>query len=173
MENNIISVRFQQKCIQLIKKISTKRGIKPAKLIEIITNNYIEILDKCFDRRDIIVQRVEMQELYNKLSKNELDDWIEIVFPRTLMCMKLLIPKFELDKISDTWMKWYELNSHQLEYEDNNGYREFHCITDMGYNWVYVYGKVYYEIFESNGFKVSEFNAHEDGFNFKVKIPVK
>jgi len=170
--DKIISVRFTQKCIALLNKISKKRGIKPAKLIQIITNDYIEIFDKCFVRRDLIVQRAEFRELYEKIPKDELDAWIEKTFSKAISCMKLFAPIFEFQEMTDTWMKFYEINSYHLEYDDDNGWRKFHCITDMGYNWCYVYGNVYYKIFESKWFKMDEFVVHNEGFSFKVKIPV-
>ena len=170
-KDRIISVRFSQKCITLLKKISSRRGIKPAKLVQIITDDYIKILNPCFARRDMIIQRAEYMELYQNIPLDKLDEWVEKSFKKTLSCMKIFVPVLEFHKMTDAWMKFYEMNSHHLVYEDNDGWRTFRCITDMGYNWCHVYGNVYCNIFQYKSFEVKDFIVQEDEFSFKVKIP--
>jgi len=149
-----------------------KRGVKPAKLVQIITDDYIKILNPCFARRDIIIQRTEYMELYKNIPKSKLDEWVESNFRKTLSCMKMFVPVMEFQKMTDAWMKFYEMNSHHLGYEDNDGWRSFRCISDMGHNWCYMYGNVYYKIFEQKLFEVKDLEIHNDEFSFKVKIPV-
>ena len=154
VKNEVVSVRFTTKHAKLLKNIANEQNISLSKLVEIISTNHVDVLGKCFKRQDIIMQREEIRKLYDNFSEDQLDKWIEDKFPKTLSCMKLFASIMEFNEISNVWMDWFKLNNHYLFYEDRNGWRTWRCNTDMGYNWLYVNGKIYLKMFESIGCQV-------------------
>jgi len=72
-KDEVFSLRFTTEHANSIKKIAPEQKISPTKTAENIINNYLEVLGKCFKRQDMIIQRTEIKELYNRFSKDELD----------------------------------------------------------------------------------------------------
>jgi len=171
LKEEVISTRFTKQQLSNLKELAEKQGIKPSSLVESITTNFIDVLGKCFKRQDLIIQRDEIKLLYNRFNKNELDDWIEIKYPKTKSCMQLFAPEMKFKEISETWMSWFKLNNHYLYYEDLSGWRIWKCNSDMGYNWLYVNAKIYQKMFESVGCNIMDFKVKQDEFEFKVEIP--
>jgi hypothetical protein len=59
-----------------------------------------------------------------------------------------------------------------LYYDDKDGIRTIVCAnSDMGYNWLYVNGMIYYKMFNDAKYSTSDFKSTDDEFEFKVKIP--
>jgi len=172
IKEKVLSIRLTKNQIDSLNDIANEGKIKTGKLMENITNDYINIFYKCFNKRhDLVIQRNEIKELYNRFEKDELDEWIEKKYPETVSCMQLFVPVFGFEKMSDTLMEWFKLNNHYLYYEDVDGWRTWKCISDMGYNWLYVNGKIYQKMFESIDCKITDFKTESDGFEFKVEIP--
>ncbi len=112
------------------------------------------------------------KKLYNKFSKDELDAWIKTKYEPTVSCMQLFSPMLEFEEMTITMSLWFKQNGHHLYYEDNNGIRTIVCAnSDMGYNWLYVHGMIYFRMFNEAKYPTSEFKSDNEEFAFKVKIP--
>lgn len=171
IKEGIVSIRFTNKHEEIIKEMAEEQQIKPSKLIENITIQHIEVLHKCFKRQDLIIQRDEIKYLYNSFSKKQLDEWIELKYPKAVSSMQLFSPLMKSNEVSKVLRGWFKLNHNHLYYEDSNGWRVWKCNSDMGYNWLYVNAKVYSMMFESMQCKVKNFKVQNDGFEFHVEIP--
>jgi len=45
--------------------------------------------------------------------------------------------------------------------------------SDMGHNWLYVHGMIYFKMFNNAKYPTRDFKATDELFEFKVKIPKK
>lgn len=171
-KDEVFSLRFTTEHANLIKKIAHEQKISPTKTAENIINNYLEVLWKCFKRQDMITQRAEIKELYNRFSKDDLDKWIERKYQPTVSCMQLFSPMLKFEEMAETMFNWFKQNGHHLYYDDIDGIRTIVCAnSDMGYNWLYVNGVIYFRIFNDAKFTTSDFKSNSEGFEFKVEIP--
>lgn len=171
-KDEVFSIRFTTEHSDLIKKIAHEQNISPTKTAENIINNYLDVLEKCFKRQDMIIQRKEIKELYNRFSKEELDKWIESKYPPTMSCMQLFSPMLKFEEMTETMFSWFKQNGHHLYYDDLDGVRTIVCAnSDMGYNWLYVNGVIYFRMFNDAKFITSGFKSDSEGFEFKVEIP--
>lgn len=98
-------LRFTKDHATAIKKLAQEQDLSPTKTIENIVNNHLEVLDKCFKRQDMIIQRKEIKKLYNKFSKNELEGWIDEKYEPTVSCMKLFSPMLKFEEMTETMSK--------------------------------------------------------------------
>lgn len=173
-KDEVFSLRFTQKHAKFIKTIAKEQNISPTKAIENILVNYIDVLNKCFNRQDLIIQRGEIKKLYNRFSKEDLDSWIETKYEPTVSCMQLFSPMLKFEEMTETMSKWFKQNGHHLYYDDNDGIRTIACVNnDMGYNWLYVNGMIYFKMFNDAKYISSDFKSNDEEFEFKVQIPKK
>lgn len=171
-KDEVFSLRFTKEHAKIIKTIAREQNISPTKSAENIITNYIEVLNKCFKRQDMIIQRQEMKKLYNMFSKKELDAWIKTKYEPTVSCMQLFSPMLKFEEMMNTMSVWFKQNGHHLYYDDSDGMRTIVCAnSDMGYNWLYVNGMIYFKMFGDAKYPTSDFKSSEDEFQFKVKIP--
>ena len=120
----------------------------------------------------MIIQRREMKKLYNRFSKDELDGWIEEKYDPTVSCMKLFSPMLKFEEMSQTMRNWFKQNGHHLYYDDKEGKRTIVCAnSDMGQNWLYVNGRIYFKMFKDANCTVENFQSDEESFEFTVEIP--
>ena len=78
--------------------------------------------------------------------------------------------KFE--EMTQTMSTWFKQNGHHLYFDDQDGVRTIVCAnSDMGYNWLYVHGKIYFKMFQDSGYPTTNFQSDDEHFEFKVKIP--
>lgn len=170
-KDEVFSLRFTKDHAAAIKKLAQEQDLSPTKTIENIVNNHLEILDKCFKRQDMIIQRKEIKKLYNKFSKNELDSWIDEKYEPTVSCMKLFSPMLKFEEMTETMSRWFKQNGNHLYYDDKEGVRTIVCAnSDMGNNWLYVNGMIYFKMFNDAKHSTTDFKSDEDSFEFKVKI---
>lgn len=172
-KDEVFSLRFTKDRADIIRKLAREQNISPTKTIENIVINNIEVLNKCFKRQDLIIQRSEIKKLYNRFSKDELDDWVAEKYQPTVSCMQLFSPMLKFDEMTSTMMSWYKQNGHHLYYDDADGYRTIVCAnSDMGANWLYVNGMIYFKMFNDANHNTSDFKSSNDHFEFKIKIPL-
>jgi len=89
-----------------------------------------------------------------------------------MSCMKLFSPMLKFEEMTETMSAWFKQNGHHLYYDDNNGIRMIVCCnSDMGNNWLYVHGMIYFKMFNDAKYATSDFNSDDERFEFKVKIP--
>jgi len=170
-KDEVFSLRFTKDHATAIKKLAQEQDLSPTKTIENIVNNHLEVLDKCFKRQDMIIQRKEIKKLYNKFSKNELDSWIDEKYEPTVSCMKLFSPMLKFEEMTETMSRWFKQNGNHLYYDDKEGVRTIVCAnSDMGDNWLYVNGMIYFKMFNDAKHSTTDFKSDEDSFEFKVKI---
>lgn len=170
-KDEVYSLRFTKDHATAIKKLAQEHDQSPTKTIENIVNNHLEVLDKCFKRQDMIIQRKEIKKLYNKFSKNELDGWIDEKYEPTVSCMKLFSPMLKFEEMTETMSRWFKQNGNHLYYDDKEGVRTIVCAnSDMGNNWLYVNGMIYFKMFNDAKHSTTDFKSDEDSFEFKVKI---
>lgn len=170
-KDEVFSLRFTKDHATSIKKLAQEHDLSPTKTIENIVNNHLEVLDKCFKRQDMIIQRKEIKKLYNKFSKNELDSWIDEKYEPTVSCMKLFSPMLKFEEMTETMSRWFKQNGNHLYYDDKEGIRTIVCAnSDMGNNWLYVNGMIYFKMFNDAKYSTTDFKSDEDSFEFKVKI---
>ena len=171
-KDEVFSLRFTKNHSNSIKKLARELNLSPTKTAENIINNHIDVLDKCFKRQDMIIQRKEMKQLYNKFAKEELDEWIETKYEPTVSCMQLFSPMLKFEEMTETMTNWFKQNGHHLYYDDVDGVRTIVCSnSDMGYNWLYVNGTIYFKMFNDAKHATTDFKSDEEGFEFKIKIP--
>jgi|APSaa5957512622_1039677.scaffolds.fasta_scaffold105291_1 hypothetical protein len=171
-KDEVFSLRFTKDHAALIKSLAKEQNLSPTKTAENIINNHIDVLSKCFKRQDMIIQRAEIKKLYNKFSKKELDPWIKTKYEPTVSCMQLFSPMLQFEEMIDTMSIWFKQNGHHLYYDDKDGVRTIVCAnSDMGYNWLYVNGMIYYKMFNDAKYYTSDFKSTDDEFEFKIKIP--
>lgn len=170
-KDEVFSLRFTKDHATSIKKLAQEQDLSPTKTIENIVNNHLEVLDKCFKRQDMIIQRKEIKKLYNKFYKNELDSWIDEKYEPTVSCMKLFSPMLKFEEMTETMSRWFKQNGNHLYYDDKDGVRTIVCAnSDMGNNWLYVNGMIYFKMFNDAKHSTTDFKSDEDSFEFKVKI---
>ncbi|MGY5148315.1 MAG: hypothetical protein ACW9W4_09995 [Candidatus Nitrosopumilus sp. bin_7KS] len=171
-KDEVVSLRFTRDHIKSIKKLAQENNISPTKAAENIITNHLDVLEKCFKRQDMIIQRGEMKKLYNRFSKKELDPWIETKYEPTVSCMQLFSPMLKFEEMTETMSRWFKQNGHHLYYDDRDGVRTITCAnSDMGYNWLYVNGMIYFKMFNDAKHTTSDFKSDEESFEFKIKIP--
>jgi len=171
-KDEVFSLRFTKEHAESIKKMAQEQNMSPTKTAENIINDHIDVLGKCFKRQDMIIQRKEMKQLYNRFAKKELDGWIEEKYQPTVSCMKLFSPMLQFEEMTQTMASWFKQNGHHLYYDDNEDVRTIVCAnSDMGYNWLYVNGMIYFKMFNDAKHQTTDFKSDGDGFEFKVKIP--
>lgn len=172
IKDEVFSLRFTKDHAELIKKLANELNISPTKTTENIVNNHLDILAKCWKRQDMIVQRVEIKKLYNRFKKEELDEWIETKYKPTVSCMELFSPMLKFDEMIETMVLWFKQNGHNLYYDDKDRVRTIVCAnSDMGFNWLYVNGMIYFKMFNEAKHKTTDFKSDEGNFEFKVEIP--
>ena len=171
-KDEVFSLRFTKNHAEAIRKAALEQNISPTKAAENMIIHNIDILDKCFKRQDLIIQRGEIKKLYSKFAKKELDKWVEEKYEPTVSCMQLFSPMLKFEEMTQTMSTWFKQNGHHLYFEDNNGFRTLVCAnSDMGYNWLYVHGMIYFKMFNDAKYPTSEFQSNQEGFEFKTKIP--
>lgn len=171
-KDEVFSLRFTKEHAEIIKSIAKEQNISPNKSAENIIINYVDVLNKCFKRQDMIIQRVEIKKLYNKFSKKELDEWVETKYEPTVSCMRLFSPMLQFVEMIDTMASWFKQNGHHLYYDDSEEVRTIVCAnSDMGHNWLYVNGMIYFKMFNDAKYTTSDFKSDDNEFQFKVEIP--
>lgn len=171
-KGEVFSLRFTKDHANSIKKIAHEQNLSPTKTVENIVNNHLDILGKCFKRQDMIIQREEVKKLYNRFSEKELDDWIETKYEPTVSCMQLFSPMLKFEEMTETMLKWFKQNGNHMYYDDVDGVRTIVCAnSDMGYNWLYVTGMIYFKMFDDAKHQTTDFKSTKENFEFKVKIP--
>ena len=170
--DEVFSLRFTKNHADAIRLAAKEQNISPTKAAENMVINNIDMLNKCFKRQDLIIQRGEIKKLYNRFSKKELDEWIKEKYQPTVSCMQLFSPMLKFQEMTDTMTAWFKQNGHHLYYDDNEGHRMIVCgNSDMGKNWLYVNGMIYFKMFNDAKYPTSDFKSDENQFEFKVKIP--
>jgi len=171
-KDEVISLRFTKRHADAIRQAAREQNISPTKAAENMVINNIDVLNKCFKRQDLIVQRGEIKKLYSRFEKKDLDKWIDEKYRPTVSCMQLFSPMLKFEEMSQTMTTWFKQNGHHLYFDDNNGFRTIVCAnSDMGSNWIYVNGMIYFKMFNDAKYQTSDFLSDEDHFEFKVKIP--
>jgi len=171
-KNEVFSLRFTKEHADSIKKIAQEQNSSPTKAIENIINNHLEVLEKCFKRQDMIVQRSEIKKLYNKFTEKELDEWIETKYQPTVSCMQLFSPMLKFEEMVNTMLIWFKQNGHHLYYDDKEEIRTIACAnSDMGHNWLYVNAMIYFKMFNDAKYASDGFKSDQESFEFKIKIP--
>ncbi len=171
-KDEVFSLRFTKDHANSIKKIAKEYHISPSKAAEDIINNHLDVLNKCFQRQDMIMQRSEIKKLYNRFSKEELDAWIKTKYEPTVSCMQLFSPMLDFEEMTATMSSWFKQNGNHLYYDDQDGVRTIVCAnSDMGYNWLYVNGRIYFKMFNDAKYPTTDFKSNKEEFEFKVKIP--
>ena len=172
VKDEVFSLRFTKEQAQIIKNVAKEQNISPTKAAENMIKDNIEVLHKCFKRQDMIMQRGEIKKLYNRFVKEELDGWVKTKYEPTVSCMQLFSPLLNFEEMSETMTRWFKQNGHHLYYDDREGHRTWVCAnSDMGYNWLYVNGKIYFKMFDDAKYEASDFKSNDEEFEFKVKIP--
>ena len=170
IKDEVFSLRFTKEHSESIKKLAHELNISPTKTAENIVNNHLDVLAKCWKRQDMIVQRAEIKKLYNKFKKEELEDWIKTKYEPTVSCMQLFSPMLKFEEMIETMTSWFKQNGHHLYYDDKENIRTIVCAnSDMGYNWLYVNGMIYFKMFNDAKHKTSDFKSDESNFEFKVE----
>jgi len=170
-KDEVFSIRFTKDHANSIRKIAEDQKISPTKAAENIINNHLDILDKCFKRQDMIMQRGEIKKLYNRFSKDELDEWIKTKYESTVSCMQLFSPMLNFEEMTEIMSVWFKQNGHHLYYDDDDGIRTIVCSnSDMGYNWLYVNGMIYFQMFNNAHHSTTDFKSNKESFEFKIKI---
>ncbi len=171
-KGEVFSLRFTKDHANSIRKIAHEDDLSPTKAVENIVNNHLDILDKCFKRQDMIIQRDEIKKLYNRFSEKELGNWIETKYEPTVSCMQLFSPMLKFEEMTETVLKWFKQNGNHLYFDDRDGVRTIVCAnSDMGYNWLYVNGMIYFKMFNDAKHLTTDFKSNKENFEFKVKIP--
>ena len=171
-KDDVFSIRFTREHADSIKKLAHELNLSPTKTAENIITNHLNILAKCFKRQDMIIQRIEIKKLYNRFEKKELDNWIKTKYEPTVSCMQLFSPMLKFEEMTETMSIWFKQNGHHMYFDDKDGVRTIVCAnSDMGYNWLYVNGMVYFKMFNDAKHKTTDFKSNENNFEFKVKIP--
>ena len=171
-KDEVFSLRFTKEHADAIRALAKENNISPSKAAENIIVNNLDVLNKCFKRQDMIIQRGEMKKLYNRFSKSDLDEWVNEKYQPTVSCMQLFSPMLKFEEMTDTMKAWFKQNGHHLYYDDIDGFRTIVCAnSDMGYNWLYVNGQIYYKMFNDAKYPTSDFKSDEEQFEFKIKIP--
>ena len=68
-KDEVFSLRFTKEHADAIRAMAKENNISPSKAAENIIVNNLEVLNKCFKRQDMIIQRGEMKKLYNQILK--------------------------------------------------------------------------------------------------------
>ncbi len=171
-KDEVFSLRFRKNHAEAIRQAAKEQNISPTKAAENMIIHNIDVLNKCFKRQDMIVQRGEIKKLYSRFAKKELDNWVDEKYGPTVSCMKLFCPMLQFEEMTQTMSSWFKQNGHHLYYEDNDGIRTIVCAnSDMGYNWLYVHGMIYFKMFNDSKYPTSEFKSDHETFSFKVIIP--
>ena len=171
-KGEVFSLRFTKSHADAIREIAREQNISPTKAAENVIINSLDVLEKCFKRQDLIIQRSEIKKLYSKFSKDELDKWVEEKYQPTVSCMQLFSPMLKFEEMTHTMSVWFKQNGHHLYYDDLDGYRRIVCAnSDMGLNWLYVHGQIYFRMFADASYATSEFKSDDQQFEFLVKIP--
>ena len=171
-KDEVFSLRFTKERADAIRLTAKEHNISPTKAAENIIINNIDVLNKCFKRQDLIVQRGEIKKLYNKFSKEELDEWVGEKYESTRSCMRLFSPMLQFEEMVSTMSLWFKQNGHHLYYDDSEGIRTIVCAnSDMGHNWFYVNGMVYFKMLNDANYSTSNFESNDEKFEFKIKIP--
>lgn len=171
-KDEVFSLRFTKDHADAIRLAAKEQNISPTKSAENMIINNIDVLNKCFKRQDLIIQRGEIKKLYSKFAKDDLDEWVKEKYEPTVSCMKLFSPMLKFEEMTETMSAWFKQNGHHLYYDDNDGIRMIVCgNSDMGYNWLYVHGMIYFKMFKDAKYPTSDFNSNDGRFEFKVKIP--
>ena len=170
-KDEVFSLRFRKDHAEAIRQAAKEQNISPTKAAENMIIHNIDVLNKCFMRQDLIIQRVEIKKLYSRFAKKELDNWVDEKYGPTVSCMKLFCPMLQFEEMTKTMSSWFKQNGHHLYYEDNDGIRTIVCAnSDMGYNWLYVHGMIYFKMFNNAKYPTNEFKSDNEEFSFKVKI---
>jgi len=171
-KDEVFSLRFTKSHAEAIRDAAIAQNISPTKAAENMIIHNIDVLNKCFKRQDMIVQRGEIKKLYLRFEKKELDKWVDEKYPPTVSCMQLFSPMLQFEEMVQTMSTWFKQNGHHLYFDDNIGIRTIVCAnSDMGYNWLYVHGMIYFKMFNDAKYSTSDFKSNNEGFEFKVKIP--
>lgn len=167
-KDEVFSLRFTKDHAKSIKKVADEQNLSPTKTAENIINNHLDVLDKCFKRQDMIIQRKEMKQLYNRFAKKELDGWIKTKYEPTVSCMQLFSPMLKFEEMAETMSSWFKQNGHHLYFDDAGGFRTIVCAnSDMGYNWLYVNGMIYFKCLMMQNTKLVILNQMKMGLNLK------
>ena len=172
IKEEVFSLRFTKNHGDAIRQAAKEQNISPTKAAENMIIHNIDVLNKCFKRQDMIIQRGEIKKLYNRFAKKELDKWVDEKYEPTVSCMQLFSPMLQFEEMTQTMSSWFKQNGHNLYYDDNDGIRTIVCAnSDMGYNWLYVHGMIYFKMFNDAKYPTSEFKSNDEEFTFKVIIP--
>jgi len=171
-KDEVFSLRFRKNHAEAIRQAAKEQNISPTKAAENMIIHNIDVLNKCFKRQDLIIQRGEIKKLYSRFAKKELDNWVDEKYGPTMSCMKLFCPNLQFEEMTQAMSSWFKQNGHHLYYEDNDGSRTIVCAnSDMGCNWLYVHGIIYFKMFNDAKYPTNEFKSDNEEFSFKVKIP--
>ena len=171
-KDEVFSLRFTKKHADAIRAAAREQNISPTKAAQNMIIHNIDVLNKCFKRQDLIIQRGEIKKLYSRFAKDELDKWVDEKYQPTVSCMQLFSPMMQFEEMTQTMTSWFKQNGHHLYYDDSEGYRTIVCAnSDMGENWLYVNGMIYFKMFADAKNPTSDFLSDSDHFEFKVKIP--
>jgi len=171
-KDDVFSLRFTKEHANAIKLAAKEQNVSPTKAAENMIISSIEVLNKCFRRQDLIIQRGEIKKLYNRFAKDELDKWVKEKYEPTVSCMRLFSPMLKFEEMLETIVVWFKQNGHHLYYDDHDKTRTIVCAnSDMGYNWLYVHGMIYFKMFDDAKYSTTDFKSNNEGFEFKVKIP--
>ncbi len=170
-KDEVFSLRFRRNHAEAIRQAAKEQNISPTKAAENMIIHNIDVLNKCFKRQDLIIQRGEIKKLYSRFAKKELDKWVDEKYEQTVSCMKLFSPMLQFEEMTQTMSSWFKQNGHHLYYDDYDGIRTIVCSnSDMGYNWLYVHGMIYFKMFNDAKYPTNEFKSENEEFSFKVKI---
>ena len=170
-KDEVFSLRFRKNHAEAIRQAAKEQNISPTKAAENMIIHNIDVLNKCFMRQDLIIQRGEIKKLYSRFAIKELDNWVDEKYGPTVSCMKLFCPMLQFEEMTKTMSSWFKQNGHHLYYEDNDVIRTIVCAnSDMGYNWLYVHGMIYFKMFNDAKYPTNEFKSDNEEFSFKVKI---
>ena len=171
-KDEVFSLRFRKKHADAIRQTAREQNISPTKAAENMIVHNIDVLNKCFKRQDLIVQRGEIKKLYNRFTKKDLDKWVNEKYQPTVSCMQLFSPMLQFEEMTQTMSSWFKQNGHHLYYDDEEGFRTIVCAnSDMGYNWLYVHGQIYFKMFNDAKYPTNNFKSDNEHFEFNVKIP--
>ena len=171
-KDEVFSIRFTRNHAEAIRQAAKEQNISPTKAAENMIIHNIDVLNKCFKRQDMIIQRGEIKKLYRRFAKKELDKWVGEKYGPTVSCMRLFCPMLQFEEMTQTMASWFKQNGHHFYYDDIDGARTIVCAnSDMGYNWLYVNGMIYFKMFNSAKYPTSDFRSNDEEFGFKVKIP--
>jgi len=74
IKDEVFSLRFTKDHADSIRLAAKEQNISPSKAAENMIVNNIDVLNKCFKRQDLIIQRGEIKKLYSRFAKDELDE---------------------------------------------------------------------------------------------------